>query len=175
MSNPNAVSIFNGRLTADPKFFMNQEGVEFCASFTVAVQRDRPNRNGEFHSDFYPCRYLGAKRLEVKRLENGVEYIPKIRRIKKGDIVSIVAAFRSESYEKEGELQYYQYFDVERIGTPTGIYPKKDTSQNDVNQSNTSPTHSTPAAQSVQSSAVDSDFPDFDMDLDDDFDGIPFD
>ena len=126
MSNPNAVSIFNGRLTADPKFFTNKDGVEFAASFNVAVQRARPDKDGEFQSDYYPCRYSGARRLEVKKLEDGREFVPKIRRIKKSDVVSIIGCFRSEKYEKDGETKYVQYFDVERIGTPTGVYPKKD-------------------------------------------------
>lgn len=180
MSNPNAVSIFNGRLTADPKFFTNKDGVEFAASFNVAVQRARPDKDGEFQSDYYPCRYSGARRLEVKKLEDGREFVPKIRRIKKSDVVSIIGCFRSEKYEKDGETKYVQYFDVERIGTPTGVYPKKDHDQTPQNQSPNQPQQTaqsqTPQNQQAhQEPQQDPVFPDFDMDLDDDdFGGLDF-
>lgn len=44
---------FLGRLTADPN--VRQVGDSTLAKFTIAVDRDRPNRDGEREADYIDC------------------------------------------------------------------------------------------------------------------------
>lgn len=62
---------FNGRLVADPELRYTADGVAVC-SFTLAVQRNRKNKEGKYDADF-PDLVCFRKRAEfaAERLGKG--------------------------------------------------------------------------------------------------------
>lgn len=45
---------FNGRLVKDPELRYSKDGVAVC-NFTIAVQRNRKNNEGDYDADFIDC------------------------------------------------------------------------------------------------------------------------
>lgn len=77
--------IFVGRLVADPELRYTQSGIE-VANFTVAVNRDYKEQNGEKKADFFEC---VAWRATGKFLSTYAH---------KGDMVAVCGQMQKRSY-----------------------------------------------------------------------------
>ena len=88
-------SIITGRLTADPdvRYTTGNEQMAI-ASYTVAVQRDFKNKDGEYDADFIRCKAFG------KRGEFAEKYLHK------GMKILIEGRLQTGSYEKDGQTHY---------------------------------------------------------------------
>lgn len=80
-----------GRITAEPEVKVSQSGKSIL-SFSVAVQRDYKNRNGEYDTDFFDC----------VAYQSSAEYLGKYAH--KGDMLSVSGSLRQNRYEnREGK------------------------------------------------------------------------
>lgn len=80
-----------GRLTKDPEFRTTQSGVD-VATFTLAVNHNFKNKNGEQQADFINCVVFR------KQAENVNNYLNK------GSLAGVDGRLQSRSYEnKEGQ------------------------------------------------------------------------
>ncbi|EKO8621917.1 single-stranded DNA-binding protein [Staphylococcus pseudintermedius] len=77
-----------GRLTKDPEFRTTQSGVE-VATFTLAVNRNYKNKNGEQQADFINCIVFR------KQAENVNNYLSK------GYLAGVDGRLQSRSYENQ--------------------------------------------------------------------------
>ncbi|MDK3595822.1 single-stranded DNA-binding protein [Staphylococcus pseudintermedius] len=77
-----------GRLTKDPEFRTTQSGVE-VATFTLAVNRNYKNKNGEQQADFINCIVFR------KQAENVNNYLNK------GNLAGVDGRLQSRSYENQ--------------------------------------------------------------------------
>ncbi|PCE55372.1 single-stranded DNA-binding protein, partial [Staphylococcus pseudintermedius] len=77
-----------GRLTKDPEFRTTQSGVE-VATFTLAVNRNYKNKNGEQQTDFINCIVFR------KQAENVNNYLNK------GNLAGVDGRLQSRSYENQ--------------------------------------------------------------------------
>lgn len=80
-------TVLVGRITSDPKIKEVEER-KVCV-ITLAVPRSYKNENGEYETDFIPCRLFGSI------AENTVEYC------KKSDLVGIKGRIQSTDNEIE--------------------------------------------------------------------------
>lgn len=83
-----------GRLTKDPELRFSPSGIAIC-NFTVAVQRDFKNQQGEYETDFITCKVF------KKQAENLANYQ------KKGDRIGIVGRIQTGSYEGQDGKRVY--------------------------------------------------------------------
>lgn len=82
--------IIMGRLTADPELKSTQGDISFC-NFTVAVDRDFKNKDGEREADFIPC----------TAWRQTAEFICKY--FSKGQAIAVHGTLQSRRYEdKDG-------------------------------------------------------------------------
>lgn len=81
-------TILVGRLTKDPEFRTTQSGVE-VATFTLAVNRNYKNKNGEQQADFINCIVFR------KQAENVNNYLNK------GNLAGVDGRLQSRSYENQ--------------------------------------------------------------------------
>lgn len=86
-------TVLVGRLTKDPEIRYTQSGVA-VANFTVAVNRQFTNANGEREADFIGCI------IWRKAAENFCNFTHK------GSLVGIDGRIQTSSYEKEGQRVY---------------------------------------------------------------------
>lgn len=86
-------TVLVGRLTKDPEVRYTQSGMA-VANFTVAVNRQFTNANGEREADFIGCI------IWRKAAENFCNYTHK------GSLVGIDGRIQTSSYEKEGQRVY---------------------------------------------------------------------
>lgn len=86
-------TVLVGRLTKDPEIRYTQSGMA-VANFTVAVNRQFTNANGEREADFISCI------VWRKAAENFCNYTHK------GSLVGIDGRIQTSSYEKEGQRVY---------------------------------------------------------------------
>lgn len=91
-----------GRLTKDPELRYSQSGVAIC-TFTLAVNRDFTNQNGEREADFIQCKAF------KKTAENLANYQQK------GSQIGVVGRLQTGSYEKDGQRVYTTDVMVDRI------------------------------------------------------------
>lgn len=86
--------ILIGRLTKDPELRYTPNGVA-VASFTLAVNRSRPNQQGEREADFIPVV------VWQKQAENCANYIGK------GSLVAVEGRLQVRTYDtKEGQRRW---------------------------------------------------------------------
>lgn len=92
-----------GRLTSDPE--MKEVGKDGkVVNFTLAVQRNYKNADGEYEADFIQCNVWN------QIAENMSEYCHK------GDIVGVKGTLQSSSYEdKEGNKRYKTDVRVDKV------------------------------------------------------------
>ncbi len=98
-----------GRITRDPEL-RNVNGVS-TVSFTVAVDRNFKNQNGESQADFVPC----------VAWRQSADFIGKY--IKKGNMLSIVGRIQTRQYQdQQGQTRYVTEVLVENVSnlTPKG-------------------------------------------------------
>lgn len=86
-------TVLVGRLTKDPEIRYTQSGTA-VANFTMAVNRQFTNTNGEREADFISCI------IWRKAAENFCNYTHK------GSLVGIDGRIQTSSYEKEGQRVY---------------------------------------------------------------------
>lgn len=82
-----------GRLTKDIDFKVNGENM--TAKFTIAVNRDFKNKNGQYDADFINCTAFG------KRAETISKYFTK------GQQVCVKGPWRTGSYNAQDETKRY--------------------------------------------------------------------
>lgn len=80
--------VLAGRLTKDPEFRTTQSGVE-VATFTLAVNRNYKNKNGEQQADFINCIVFRKQAENVKNYLN------------KGNLAGVDGRLQSRSYENQ--------------------------------------------------------------------------
>jgi single-strand DNA-binding protein len=84
-----------GRLTKDPELKFTPNTGTAIVSFTVAVDRRVPNKNGQREADFISCIVFG------KIAESTANYVTK------GKLVGISGRLQTRSYEsKDGTKRY---------------------------------------------------------------------
>lgn len=96
-------TILSGRLTADPdvSYTTGREPMA-VASYTLAVQRDFKNKDGEYETDFIRCKAFGKRGEFVEKyLHKGMKIIAEGR-------------LQSGTYEKDGQTHYTTDLIVDR-------------------------------------------------------------
>ncbi len=88
--------IIIGRMTADPEFRQTQSGISSCR-FTVAVNRNFKNANGEYEADFITC---AAWRQTA-------EFVSKY--FKKGQMIALEGTLRTGSYQDRNHSDVTHY------------------------------------------------------------------
>ncbi len=88
----NQVSLV-GRITRDIEVTTSQQGREVCR-FTVAVNRNFKNSNGEYDADFISCVAFGQTANFMGRY------------LEKGRLVSVTGRIQTGSYERDGQRVY---------------------------------------------------------------------
>lgn len=88
-------TILSGRLTADPevRYTTGHEPME-VAVYTLAVQRNFKNKDGNYDADFIRCRCFG------KRAEFAERYLHK------GMKIIVEGRLQTGSYDKDGVKHY---------------------------------------------------------------------
>ena len=82
-----------GRLVRDPELRQSDNGTNIC-KFTVAINRDFKNQNGEYEADFINCVSFGKS----------AEFINKY--FSKGSMIGITGRLQIRKWEKDGENRY---------------------------------------------------------------------
>lgn len=105
-----------GRLTKDVETLTTNNGTT-VARFTLAVERNRANNNGEREADFFNTVVYG------KMAENCGKYL------KKGSQIAIVGSVQNRSYDaKDGTKRYITEIIAEKVNfLSTGSAAKRDT------------------------------------------------
>lgn len=93
--------ICQGRLTADVNLKATTSGVE-VATFTVAVERDFKDAEGNKVTDFLNC----------VAWRNTANFIS--RYFKKGSLICIEGSVQSRSYDHEGQKRYVTEINIEK-------------------------------------------------------------
>lgn len=94
--------IMTGRLTRDPE--VRWSGGDFAvARFSLAVDRERKNKDGERVTDFPNCVAFGKTAEFVER------------NLAKGDKIAVVGRMESSKYEKNGESRVSWEVPCDRI------------------------------------------------------------
>ncbi len=102
--------ILVGRLTKEIEVRYTEKEIP-VVNFTVAINRDYKNQNGEYETDFINCI---AFQQNAKFMS---EYLHK------GDLIGVVGKIQTKNYEdKEGKKHYITEVIVERI---TSLQNKK--------------------------------------------------
>lgn len=86
--------VLAGRLTKDPDLRFTPSGVP-VANFTIAVQRDYKNEQGEYDADFFNC---VAWRDTGERIGN---------LLKKGSFISVIGKLENRNFEGQDGKKVY--------------------------------------------------------------------
>lgn len=96
-----------GRMTAeaDVKFFNPKNGDKvLVANFTIAVNRNFKNQEGEYDADFIRCQAWGSQADNIAKWT------------KKGSKIAVVGSIRTRSYDnKQGQRVYITEVDVSEV------------------------------------------------------------
>ena len=119
-------TILAGRLTADPevRYTTGNEPIA-VGTYTLAVQRDFKNNDGEYDADFIRCKAFGKRG----------EFVEKY--LHKGMKILVAGRLQSGSYEKDGQKQYtldlivdrHEFCESRKEGQ---IQPQNNNASNDV-------------------------------------------
>ena len=108
-------SILVGRLTKDPEVRSTSAGFS-TANFTVAVNRNFKNKDGNYDADFLPC----------VAFRNTADFVSKF--FKKGNMISLEGRVQTRSYDaQDGTKRYVTEVVVENVEFVGG---KNDSSSN---------------------------------------------
>lgn len=88
--------ILVGRLTADPELRQTQNGTASC-KFTVAVNRNFKNQNGEYDADFISC----------MAWKQNAEFVS--RYFRKGQMICVEGSLRTGSYQDRNHQDVTHY------------------------------------------------------------------
>lgn len=115
------LGIYIGRITKDLELKTTQGGVSYL-QFSIAVQRDIKNSNGEYDTDFVDCI---AFRGTAEFLNNYAQ---------KGYVVAVYGQMRDNNYQKEdGTMSYNKRFFVNQVDSTVLFLNRK---QDDNQQGN---------------------------------------
>lgn len=115
-----------GRLTKDPELRSTQSGLEI-ASFTLAINRNFKNKEGDYETDFLNCQAFNKK----------AEFITKY--FKKGNMMAITARAQTRSYDdNDGKKRFITEFIVEEVYFAGNSGEKKNDTSVEVPQNYTS-------------------------------------
>lgn len=96
-----------GRMTAeaDVKFFNSKNGDQVSvANFTIAVNRNFKNQEGEYDADFIRCQARGRQADNIAKWT------------KKGSKIAVVGSIRTRSYDnQQGQRVYITEVDVSEV------------------------------------------------------------
>lgn len=116
-----------GRLTKDPELRYTPSGIAIC-KFTLAVNRDFTNQNGEREADFINCTAF------KKTAENLSNYQ------KKGNQVGVVGRIQTGSYEgQDGKRVFTTDVMVDRVEFLGSKQGEGQTNNNPPSQNNSGP------------------------------------
>lgn len=90
----------NGRLTKDAELRYSGSG-QGILTFTLAVQRDYKDENGDRPADFINCVLFGSSDAEKCRATKLVEYLTK------GTQINVTARIQSRNYENNEGMTVY--------------------------------------------------------------------
>ena len=90
-----------GRLTKDPE--VKPVGENQVCNFTLAVNRDYKNKDGEIEADFIQCTAWGTP----------AKFIGSY--VSKGQLVSVTGRIQSRTYEKDGITRYITEVNVNSV------------------------------------------------------------
>lgn len=96
-------SILIGRLTKNPELKYIPGSGTAVSAFTIAVDREYKNKDGNKETDFIPIEVMG-KLAEICANNLG-----------KGRLVAVEGSIRVNSYEKEGEKRTYTKVHANKI------------------------------------------------------------
>lgn len=83
-----------GRLTRDSELRVTPNGKNVC-SFILAVSKDKPNKDGEYGTDFINCKAFDKRAVNINKY------------FKKGNQIAITGAISTSTYEtKDGVKKY---------------------------------------------------------------------
>ncbi len=86
--------LLTGRLTAEPKVSYSPTTQKAMARYSLAVQRDFKNANGEYEADFINCICFGRTAEFAERF------------LHKGSKILVQGRIQTGSYEKDGNKVY---------------------------------------------------------------------
>ncbi len=113
--------VIEGRLTRDPELRATEGGASITR-FSVAVDRDRLNRDGKREADYISCIAFNKT----------AEFIDK--HFNKGKGISVVGRIQSGSYKnQEGKTVYTTDVVVDRVSFPVGN-PKGENSERETEE-----------------------------------------
>ena len=84
-----------GRMVRDPELKQSDNGTNIC-KFTIAINRDFKNQNGEYEADFINCTHFGKKGVPSS----------SINILSKGSMIGITGRLQIRKWEKDGENRY---------------------------------------------------------------------
>ena len=93
-----------GRITRDPEIKYTPSG-KACLGFTIAVNREFRDNNGEIQSDFISCMAWGSQ----------AEYISKY--VKKGYMLGVGGRIQTRQYQAPDGQTKYTLYDSEKQNT----------------------------------------------------------
>ena len=83
-----------GRLTRDSELRQTSSGKNVC-SFILAVNKDKPNKDGEYGTDFINCKAFDKRAVNINKY------------FKKGNQIALTGSISTSVYEtKEGVKKY---------------------------------------------------------------------
>lgn len=88
--------ILMGRLTADPELRQTQSGISSCR-FTIAVNRNYKNQNGEYDADFISC----------VAWRQTAEFVS--RYFSKGSMIAVSGSLRTGKYQDKNHSDVTHY------------------------------------------------------------------
>lgn len=116
-----------GRLTKDPELKYTATGMAIC-KFTLAVNRDFTNQNGEREADFINCTAF------KKTAENLANYQ------KKGSQIGVVGRIQTGSYEgQDGKRVFTTDVMIDRVEFLGGKQSESQTTNNPLRKNNNAP------------------------------------
>lgn len=95
-------SIIIGRIVKNPELLETDSGKKYT-NITLAVSRNYKNIDGEYETDFIPCK------LWQGIAENTVTYC------KVGDLIGIKGRLQTSNYEKDNETKYVVEVIAEKV------------------------------------------------------------
>lgn len=136
--------VLTGRPTRDPELRNTKSGTSVC-SFTLAVDRNFKNRNGEREADFISC-IAWQKTAEVMS-----QYV------KKGSVIGVDGRIQTRSYDnRDGQRVYVTEVVVDNFSFLGGSVKNGQGSKNNQSSSNQD---NDPFASSKQEDISDDDLP----------------
>lgn len=95
--------ILIGNITKDIELMTTTSGISVCR-FTLAVNRKFKNSEGNYDTDFIPC----------KAFRKTAEFLSKYA--KKGQQISVVGSIQTGNYEKDGQKYYTTDIIADEVG-----------------------------------------------------------